>query len=175
MPRPDLVLRDVNVGDAAALAHILVTANEAAFRGRVPDQCLTFTEPESAANWQRLLIEGVPPGDVLVVVELPKGSPVGYAWGGPSDNPVYRGELRQIGVLPMAQGQGIGRRLVGHVANRLAAEGIHSLRVEVLHVNPNRRFYERLGACYLAEHDYDWDGVVLPMCVYGWADTRVLR
>jgi ribosomal protein S18 acetylase RimI-like enzyme len=174
-PPPDIILRDVRTDDAEALAHILITAGEAAFRGRVPDQCLTFTETESAANWQRTLREGLPPGDVLVVAKLPGGAPVGYAWGGPYDDPVYRGELRQIAVLPSAQGHGIGRRLVRHVADRLAAHGVHSLRVEVMGVNPNRGFYERLGAHYLAEHDFDWDGSVLPMCVYGWIDTQALR
>ena len=174
MRRPATFLRDVHVGDAEALAHILVTANEVAFRGRVPDQCLTFTEPESAANWQRMLIEGLPAGDVLVVAESPGGPPVGYAWGGPYNDPTYGGELRQISVLPSAQGNGIGRRLVSHVARRLATQGISSLRVEALRANPNHGFYERLGARHVAESTYDWDGVVLPMSVYGWTDTRSL-
>ncbi len=174
MTSPDAVIRDVHVDDADALAHILVTANEAAFRGRVPDCCLEFTEAESAANWRRTLAEGLPPGDVFVVAESTGGGPVGYAWGGPCDDTVCGGELRQIAILPSEQGRGVGRLLVRHVAGGLAAQGIHSLRVEVLRVNPNRRFYERLGARYLSERDYDWDGVVLPMCVYGWADTRPL-
>ena len=117
---------------------------------------------------------GLPSTDVLVVAEPPGGRPVGYAWGGPYDDQAYRGELRQISVLPSAQGNGIGRSLVRHVARRLAAEGIHSLRVEVLLVNPNRRFYERLGARFLTEQDYDWNGISLPMGEYGWADTRSL-
>lgn len=176
MPRPDLRLRDARVGDAEVLAHILITATDAAFRGRVPDRCLAFTEAESAANWRRTLVDGLAVGDFLVVAERPGEAPVGYAWGGPRhDDPVYRGELRQIQVLPSEQGTGIGRLLVRHVAGRLADRGIHSLRVEVLRVNPHCGFYERLGARYLAEHVRDWDGVVLPECVYGWADTRSLR
>jgi GNAT superfamily N-acetyltransferase len=174
MRNPDIVVRDVRAGDAEALGHILITANEAAFRGRVPDQCLTFTEAESAANWRRTLVAGLPPEDVLVVAERSGGPPVGYAWGGPYDEPEYRGELRQVAVLPSAQGNGIGHRLVRHVARRLAAINIRSLRVEVLLVNPNRQFYERLGARYLSAYDFDWDGVVLPMAVYGWPDTTSL-
>jgi hypothetical protein len=61
------------------------------------------------------------------------------------------------------------------VAVRLADRGIPSRRVEALAVNPRREFCERLGARWLAEHDYDWDGVVLPECVYGWPDTRSLH
>src|SRR4051812_22158102 len=94
MSDPDRMLRDVQVGDAEALAHILITAGETAFRGRVPAQCLTFTEAESAANWRRTLAAGLPPGDVLVVAEPPGRMPIGYAWGGPhDDDPTYRGEL----------------------------------------------------------------------------------
>jgi GNAT superfamily N-acetyltransferase len=174
MGHSGFILRDVRPSDAEALAHILITANEAAFRGRVPAQCLAFTEVESAANWRRAFADGLPLEDVFVVAEPAGKPPVGYAWGGPAADPVYRGELRQIGVLPSAQGKGVGRLLVNHIAGRLAAASIGSLRVEVLMVNPNRQFYERLGARYVEEHDYDWDGVVLPMGVYGWADTRSL-
>jgi ribosomal protein S18 acetylase RimI-like enzyme len=168
------VIRDVVPEDAAALAHVLITANEAAFRGRVPDQCLEFTEAESAANWQRMLVQlGLPAGDFMIVAQTSTALVVGYAWGGPrTQDTVYSGELRQLYVLPAYQRRGIGRRLVCHVAGRLAEQGLHSLRVEVLQVNPNRVFYERLGGTFVSQHPYDWDGVILPMYVYGWADSR---
>ena len=174
MPRPDIIVRDVRVDDAEALARILIPANEVAFRGRIPDQCLTLTEARSAANWRRTLTEGLPPDDFLVVAEPPGDAPVGYAWGGPHDDPAYPGELRQLAVHPFAQRQGVGRLLVSHVAGRLAARGIHRMRVDVLRVNPNRPFYERLGARFLSEHDVEDDGVVLRSCVYGWNDTGLL-
>lgn len=41
-------------------------------------------------------------------------------------------------------------------------------------VNPNRAFYERLGATFVREFPYDWDGCVTPGCVYGWTDTKAL-
>jgi hypothetical protein len=64
-----ITLRPVTPDDANALAHVLITANETAFRGLVPDQCLTFTEAESAANWRRFLAgEGLPDGDFAVVL-----------------------------------------------------------------------------------------------------------
>ena len=156
-------------GDLATFA---LTVDE---QRRIQDQCLTLTEAQSAANWRRTLVAGLPPHDCFVVAEPPGGEPLGYAWGGPHDDPAYRGELRQIAVLPSAQRRGVGRVLVRHVASRLAAAGIHSLRVETLQVNPNRLFYERLGAHYLAACEFEDDGVVLPACRYGWADTRPLR
>lgn len=173
-PLHDVNLRDVAPGDAAALAHVLITSNEQAFRGRVPDQCLTFTEAESAANWREFFAEDLPDGDVMVVAQA-ANDVVGYAWGGPnSKDTVHRAELRQIAVLPAFQRRGIGRALLCHIARRLAEQERHSLRVDVLRVNPNRLFYERLGARYVSEYPFDWDDVVLPMCVYGWPDTRNL-
>ena len=168
-------LRPVGPSDAAALAHILVTANERAFRGIVPDQCLNFTEPQSAANWHRALTAGLPPDDFFVLIERADEPPVGYVWAGPSDDAGFRGQLRQINILPAYQRQGIGRLLVREAAAHLVARGIQSLWVETLRCNPNRLFYERLGAQYLGERPYDWDGVILPMCRYGWSDTRPLQ
>ena len=175
LPPPNVRLRDVAVGDAAALARILIAATDSAFRGVVPPQCLTSTEAESAASWRQTLTAGLPPGDVMLVAESPPGVPVAYAWGGPcADDSVYGGELRQLSVWPAAQRRGIGRLLVRRVAGRLAAQGIAGMCVEVLRINPNRAFYERLGACYVSERAYDWDGVVLAMCRYGWTDLAPL-
>ncbi len=174
-PPPHVRVRDVAVGDAAALARILIAANDSAFRGLVPPHCLSFTEAESAANWRKTLTAGLPPGDFMLVAESPHGVPVGYAWGGPCmDDPVYGGELRQLNVWPADQRRGIGRLLVRRVADRLVAQGIASMRVEVLRINPNRAFYERLGARYVSERPYDWDGVVLASCRYGWTDLAPL-
>ena len=160
-------LRPVCPSDAASLAHILVTANERAFRGIVPDRCLEFTEAQSTANWYRCLTGDVPPDDFFVLVERAGDPPAGYVWAGPSSDASYRGQLRQINILAAHQRQGIGWLLVGEAAVHLAARGIHSLWVETLRCNPNRAFYERLGAQFLSERPHDWDGVILPMCRYG--------
>src|SRR6185436_12142252 len=96
-------------------------------------------------------------------------------WVRPSDDVTYRAELKQINIVPSHQRQGIGRLLVREAVAHLAARGIHSLWVETLRCNPNRAFYERLGAQYLSERPHDWDGVILPMCRYGWPDTRPLQ
>lgn len=170
-------IRDLTPDDIDALAHILVTANDATFRGLVPDACLEFTEAESAANWRRFLLgegQGLPEGDCMLIAEV-DGQAVGYAWGGASDHePEYAGELRQISVLPAYQGRGVGRQLVCEVARRLDAQGIRSMRVWAVCINPNRAFYERLGAVFVREFPFDWDGFATSGCVYGWADTMPL-
>jgi ribosomal protein S18 acetylase RimI-like enzyme len=173
----DIILRDVTVNDASALAHVLITGNEAAFRGRVPDRCLEFTEAESAANWHKFLAtEGVPEGDVFVAACTASGEVVGYIWGGLHDSDsIYRGEIRAIYILPAFQGRGIGRWLICHAAAHFTGRGIDTMRVEVLRVNPNRLFYERMGAIFVEEHPYDWDGSLQSSCVYGWRDIGALQ
>ncbi len=170
----DIHLRPVTFDDPEALAHILITANESAFRGLVPDQCLTFTEAESAANWRKTFTEeGLPSGDeFLTVAETAAREVVGYVWGGVKDD--GDGIVRILMVLPAYQRRGVGRLLVSHVAERLAEKGIHRMTVEVLSVNPNRLFYEHIGATYVSEAPYDWDGVPMVSCLYQWADTSAL-
>ncbi len=101
---------------------------------------------------------------------------MGCALGGSHrDDPEYGGELYLLGVLPEYQRHGIGRRLLAAIAERLARDAVHSLLVRVLMVNPNRHFYERLGAQYMREEVYNWNGVLLGQAVYGWLDTTAIR
>src|SRR5689334_18790269 len=106
----DIHLRPVTVDDAEALAHVLVSAQESAFRGIVPDQCLDFTEAQSAANWRRFFSEeGVPSGsDFMVIAETDDGDAIGYTWGRVKAE--SSGEVYQLSVLPAYQKRGIGRQ-----------------------------------------------------------------
>lgn len=169
----DITFRAVTEHDAAALAHVLVTTNNSNYRGIVPDQCLTFTEAESASNWRRKLRTALPDSDAFLLAEH-DGAVVAYAWGGLSDADPRIGVIRQIMVLPSHQRTGLGRMLVRQVASHLIDQGVESIRVEVLRMNPCRPFYERLGARYVSERPFDWDGTTLSMCTYAWDDPRAL-
>lgn len=167
-------IRDVRASDAPSLAHILVTANENAFRGLVPDKCLEFTEAESASNWQSFFERDFPENNVFLVAETRDNDVIGYAWGRPSQGKDFEGELFQISVLPAFQGKGIGRLLLCTIAKRLSQLEIQSLWLQVLKVNPNRAFYEHLGAQKISEHMYDWDGENLEACIYAWHNIQAL-
>ncbi|MEP6985223.1 MAG: GNAT family N-acetyltransferase, partial [Chloroflexota bacterium] len=114
------ILCDVIPSDALCLAHIVVSANEHAFRGLVPDQCLEFSEAESSANWQRTLSKGLPSDDFMLVAETPTNECVGYVWAGPNPKDrVFQAELKQINVLPEYQQQGLGRRLISDAGGKV--------------------------------------------------------
>ncbi len=169
-------IRDAIHGDAPALADAVIEPILTAFRRRVPDQCLTWlTKDESRANWQKWFERDRRNDQFLLVAELASHRVVGCALAGASPaDPQFHAELILLGVLPGCQGQGIGRQLVGAVAARLLQQGICSMRVGVLSVNPYRHFYERLGGQHVCEQPYDWNGVMLTETIYGWTDITCL-
>jgi ribosomal protein S18 acetylase RimI-like enzyme len=168
-----ILVREAIPEDAEAIAEVMITAMRSAFQGIVPEHCLEW--PDSAAKWKKTLANGFEAGVFLDMALAENGLVVGYVMSGPTQSDdLYRGEVLQLSVLPDYQRQGIGSLLMRHAASRLATQGIHSLCVKVMQINPNRIFYERLGGQYVSEHPYDWDGVIFSECVYGWADTREL-
>ena len=178
MPSSLIVIRDAVYEDAPALADTVLLPNQMAFKGLVPDHCLAdLTRDESTANWQRALRELSEPAatEFLHVAVNEAGQVVGHIMAGPRpDDPDYPAEIYTLAVLPDHQKSGVGRQLVVSAAERLARIGIHAMQVRTLMINPNRMFYERLGAHYLFEEPYDWDGETLSQAVYGWDDTALL-
>jgi GNAT superfamily N-acetyltransferase len=91
------------------------------------------------------------PGSFVLLAERGAG-PIGFAlvtveegydgWGCGE----RLGEVRDLAVLPEERGAGVGRLLLGRVAEELAAEGIERYRLMVLTANTGAiRLYERLG------------------------------
>jgi len=155
----------------------MIDATIGAFTGIVPDHCLWWISyEESAANWRRTLREGgLDEGDCLIVAEEQRGEVVGFALARVvHDDPSYRSELRVLSVSPAFQRSGVGRALVRHVAAHFERAGICSMLVRVLTTNPNRAFYERLGARLLRVEPYEWSGVAMEEEVYGWSDLTAL-
>ena len=96
---------------------------------------------------------------------------------GPEQNrdPLYRGEIYVLYVLPEYQHQGIGRELVSACVHHL----IHQLKVDtmliwVLAENPYRRFYELLGGKVVREKTQEIGGRMLSEVGYGWETIHQL-
>jgi GNAT superfamily N-acetyltransferase len=181
----EFLIRQARIDDCSAMARILISATQNAFRGRVPDRCLEWITPEeSAANWAKYLKseERLAGEDFLFVVETQPYGVIGLALlGKRSDSDdshelnVFSWELRTLQVDPAWQRQGIGRRLVSRVAEQVWQEGARHLLVRVLAENPNRAFYERLGARRLGTQPNDWEGYQTEEILYGWDDINGLR
>lgn len=64
-------------------------------------------------------------------------------------------QLIQIQLAPEVQGRGIGEALIRRLVDEARSAGA-ALTLHVLHANPARRLYERLGFRIVAhgEHDY---------------------
>jgi len=104
------------------------------------------------------------------VIEDQDGKLVGFAMGAPHDGgtPEFEGELSFIYVLQRVQRQGLGRRLLCAVAERLVDEGVTSMLLFGEATNPSNGFYESFGAERLSTEKGEFHGG------YGWRDLRLL-
>ncbi len=182
----DFHIRPARLEDCPALGRILVSATRDAFEGRVPQRCLNWLTPEeSAVNWAK----NFEPGGILeqachlFVAETAAGEVVGLALldGAPSqtapdldDGAESPPELRVIQIAPAWQRQGVGRKLLAHIARVLRRQGASNLSVRVLIENPNHSFYERLGAVELGASPYLWEGYHTLEIIYFWKNLDTL-
>lgn len=161
--------------DAPELARILTETNRATFQGLVPDHCLDSpTLEESERNWRRFFQENVEENPFLLVVENEAGQMVGYAIAGGQTNKADEAELNVLMIDTLWQRQGYGRYLVAVCAGRIKRQGRKRMRVAVEQSNPNRAFYERLGAKQFGEKPYDWDGYQTKLILYRWENLDEL-
>ena len=104
------------------------------------------------------------------------GRVVGFITGGVERNKddVYRGEIYTLYVLKHFQRRGIGGKLVSALATRLNQNGIYSMLVRVLKLNPYRRFYQKINGTYLKTERLPFAGEVMDVEAYGWLDTSLI-
>ena len=155
-------IRDALVEDAPALAALHVrTFRETHGGGPGVD---VRTE-----QWRTILGRG-DARDFTVVVENDRGALVAFARGRPHDGgiPAFAGELNKIYVLRELQGLGLGRLLVGTVAERFLGLGMHSMLLFGDARNRSNGFYEHMGAERLQSPEGEFHGG------YGWRDLAVL-
>jgi len=180
-------IRVANRRDCEDLGEVIVGATRSAFEGRVPERCLLeLPVSTSVANWRRAFDSGVFDGEAqsLFVAESKLKSVVGFVLvGGPTAG-VFRDEelaasfpieLVSLHVAPKWQHSGVGRSLVRAAVEWLITSGQETLAVRVLEQNPNRSFYERLGAEELGSQPFDWAGFATNEIIYGWRDIGAIR
>jgi len=174
----EIKIRPAKKPDSAALGRILVTANQNAFQGRVPDRCFnSLTPEESAHNWAKSFVSETKfdDHDKLFVAEV-GNEVVGLAML--SENQArfdgYSHELNTLQVDPAWQRQGIGRKLITRIALEMWKDRKTHLMVGVLAENPNHDFYKKLGAVHVGTRAYDWEGHQTEEIIYGFEQVQEL-
>lgn len=162
------LVRQAQVDDAAAIAHVHVATWRSAYRDLLPaDFLASLNEKHYEERWGRTLSE---PSARVFVAESAEGV-VGFASGGRerAGEHSFSGELYAIYVLADAQGRGHGQRLVQAVVGGLRELGLTDMIVWVLRDNLHaRKFYERLGGKYVRAQPITIGSSLLYEVSYGW-------
>ena len=158
-----VAIREARREDIPALAHLHVATFEET-HGRLGAPAYELRERQwraafdGAATW------------FCYVAEDARGDLVAFAKGTLHDGgvPGFAGELNKIYVLRRHHRQGIGRRLIAHVARRFLDQGVGSMLLFGDARSPSNGFYERLGAERLVSAEGEFHGG------YGWRDLHGL-
>ena len=166
--------------DAEDLARVHVASWRETYRGLLADAFLArMSEPGFARRFRRTLTA---PGASVTLAAGARDGLVGYAQGGLSRRgvaPIEKGgeaEIATLYILRLAQGRGLGQRLMVQTARALAAQGATSLRISVLRDNLRARgFYEHLGGePEAARQEPGPGGRLLYEVAYRWEDISRL-
>jgi len=135
-------IRRATIADAAAIAGIHVRGWQWAYRGLLPDAVLDGLSVDArAAEWRQWLSDEA----VHTWIAEEGGRAVGFVNCGPTGEDTV-GEIFTIYRERDAVGAGLGRALLAHGMNDLAARGFNEAVLWVLEGNAHaRRFYEREG------------------------------
>jgi len=168
-------IRPGRTADVFAIGRVLVETWRATFRGLLDDAFLKGMSPAEQAvrHMGRRNAAGV---GHFVAIERKTGNLVGFINYGPARyaTPTPVGEIYALYVLPVYQGRGIGAELVRSVARYMVEGGAVTLSAWVLSTNPNRVFYERLGASVVEIGIITLGGHRYEQVAYAWHDLHLL-
>ena len=173
----DVRVRAANPSDACPIARVHVDTWRTTYTGIVPAEYLAgLSYRDRESRWEEILRTDQPAKSNFVA-ETEEGDIVGFAGGGPErgGSRAYLGELYAIYLLEGYQRNGVGRRLVSAVAQRLLVDGLRSMLVWVLQDNhPACRFYESLGGQEVGRKTITIGGTDIVEVSYGWRDVAGL-
>lgn len=168
-------IRPATGDDVFAIAGVLVDTWHSTFRGLLADTFLDgMSREDEAIRLARRM--GVPGVHYLVAVEPVGSNIIGFANFGPPRGrvPAHIHELYALYIRSEHQRAGIGTALVRSVAAQCAGQGARSLFAWVLAGNPNRQFYERLGAKVIGTSGVGVGDRSYEQVAYLWDDIEAL-
>lgn len=172
MPRMDeITIRAARVDDSGPIARLDVETWQATYAGILGTPYLVgLTPARREAGWTSLIRRE--PRDVQVAL-ADDGTVIGFGSCGASrGDPDFPGEVFTLYVAPDWQNQGVGRRLLLALFERLAAQGHGSAVIWVLRENPARFFYQRLGGKEVRRKLLPFNGSNVAASGYGWPDLK---
>lgn len=175
-------IRPAETSDAIGLARVQVETWRDAYVGVLPDAALVdLDEMRAAVRWTRV-VSSLEEPERLSVADV-DGDTIGFCHGGPGRRSVTlatgagdrMAEVYALYVDPSYQGLGIGRALLGHVANGLESDGFEALTILTLESNRHAgRFYEALAGVPGDVVPSIVSGVPVDQIPYAWRDISVL-
>ena len=185
---PTMLLK-ATIAHARGIARVYVDAWRTTYAGLLPARALTgMSYDRQTVEWAHQIRHKGLHCPILVAYD-DKAGVVGMTSFGKSrieDRPATAtflsgnvslgsGEIFTLYVHPDHQDRGIGRQLMGAAFAGLREKGLAKGYVWVLHSNPARYFYERMGGRYIADRDEDLWGVPVAQAAYGWEDLVVAQ
>lgn len=174
--RPALVvIRPARPDDAPTIARLHVDGWRAAYRGLLPDAMLDALLYEEREREWAAALSGPDALDVARLAEVGHHA-LGFCTGGraehlPEEVTGYDGEVYHLYVTPVAQGRGLGQRLLVETRAALERAGYRGIMLWALANNADaRRFYERQGGTLLGARRRLLRGTEVDEVAYGWPE-----
>ena len=165
----EIVTRAAHPGDARRIARLDVETWRAAYAGILATPFLVNLSAQRREIGWAAVIEREP-RDVRVAVDR-DGDILGFgSCGRARAGAEFAGEVFTLYVAPDWQNQGIGRRLLLALFERLVAQGCASVIIWVLRDNPSRFFYRRLGGREVRHKNFVVGGKRIEAAGYAWRD-----
>jgi ribosomal protein S18 acetylase RimI-like enzyme len=165
----EIAIRAARPGDARQIARLDVETWRSTYAGILTTPFLVgLSTRRREVGWAGVIERE--PRDVCVAVDA-DGDILGFgSCGRNRDHKEFAGEVFTLYVAPDWQNQGVGRRLLIALFGRLVAQGCRSAIIWVLHENPARFFYQRLGGRDVRHRNFVVGGQRIEAAGYAWRD-----
>jgi len=164
----EITIRTARPGDARRIARLDVETWRAAYAGILATPFLVGLSAQRRELGWSTVIEREP-RDVRVAVDA-DGNILGFGSCGRCRDGKFAGEVYTLYVAPDWQNQGIGRKLLLALFERLVDQACGSAIIWVLRDNPGRFFYQRLGGREVQHRIFAVGGKRIEAAGYAWPD-----
>jgi GNAT superfamily N-acetyltransferase len=172
-----MTIRLAGAADAGAIAQLHTHSWQTAYRGILRDEFLDGPLLENRRQLWRNRVADTHRADQLILVDEHAGVLRGFACAFFDADAQWGCLLDNLHVVPDLKGKGLGRQLIGAVADRVWRANAHG-RLHLWAYEQNlaaRRFYERLGGVVTEQHNEPApDGSQVNAVRYCWSELSGL-